>query len=92
MIGLIVVGNPEATVITSSPFLICLSPSSGAVKTENAIRLALEPEFTKWAYFTPIHSAKFFSNSLENLPVVSQKSSIASVKDCISFSSYTRDA
>ena len=90
--GVIVVGNPHATVITSSPLLICLSPNSGAVKTENAIRFADEPLFTRCANLTPIHSAKFFSNSLENLPVVSQKSSIASVKLCISFSSYTRDA
>ena len=36
--GVIVVGNPQATVIISSPFLICLSPSSGAVKTINAIK------------------------------------------------------
>ena len=40
----------------------------------------------------PIHSPKFFSNSLQNLPVVSQKSRVASVSACISFSSKTRDA
>ena len=60
--GATVVGNPQATVITSSPRLICLSPSSGAVNTLNAIKFAEEPEFTKCAYFTPIHLANCFSN------------------------------
>ena len=78
--------------ITSSPRLICLSPNSGAVSTENAIKFAEDPLLTKCANFTPIHSANFFSNSSENLPVVSQKSSIASVRLCISFSSYTLEA
>lgn len=40
MIGVTVVGKPQATVIISSPLLIWRSPSSGAVRTENAIRLA----------------------------------------------------
>ena len=78
--------------ITSSPRLICRSPSSGEVRTENAIRLADDPELTKCAYLTPIHEANSFSNSSEKRPVVNQKSSIASVNACISFSSKTRDA
>ena len=46
-IGATVVGKAQATVITSSPRLICRSPNSGAVKTENAMRLAEDPLFTK---------------------------------------------
>ena len=62
MAGVTVVGNPQATVITSSPFLICLSPSSGAVRAINAIRFADEPELTKCAYLAPIQLANSFSN------------------------------
>ena len=90
--GVTVVGKPHATVMTSSPRQICRSPSSGAVRTENAIRFAEEPLLTRCAYFTPIHSANFFSNSSEKRPVVSQKSSAASVSAHISFSSNTRAA
>ena len=57
-----------------------------------AIRLAEEPLFTRWAYFTPIQRANSFSNSSENRPVVNQKSRVASVKAHISFSSNTREA
>ena len=45
MIGLIVVGNPAATVITLSPGFYCLSPSWGDVSADNAKRFADEPEF-----------------------------------------------
>ena len=43
-IGLIVVGNPAATVITSSPGLMALEPSLGEVRLEKAIKLAEDPE------------------------------------------------
>src|SRR5574344_2615134 len=78
--GFTVVGNPHATVITSSPFLICRSPSSGAVSVVNARRFAEEPEFTRCAHLTPIHLAKSCSNAWAKRPVVSQKSSAASVR------------
>ena len=42
-IGLTVVGKPQATVITSSPGLIALSPSSGEVSAVMASRLAELP-------------------------------------------------
>ena len=60
--GVTVVGKPQATVMTSSPRLICRSPSSGAVRAEKAIRFAEEPLLTRCAYFTPIHAANSFSN------------------------------
>ena len=40
MIGFTVVGNPAATPITSSPFIIDLSPSFGEVNVEKATRFA----------------------------------------------------
>ena len=45
-IGLIVVGKPEATVITSSPFSNFLFPIFSDVRQESAIKLADEPELT----------------------------------------------
>ena len=47
--GVTVVGKAAATVITSSPRLICRSPSSGAVSVEKATKFAEEPLFTKLA-------------------------------------------
>src|SRR6202165_6191586 len=55
MIGLRVVGNPAATVITSSPglsaarapHLRALAASLGDVRVERASKLAEEPEFTR---------------------------------------------
>jgi hypothetical protein len=49
--GLTVVGNPAATVITSSPGFNCLSPSSGDVSAVNAKRFADEPEFVSKQLF-----------------------------------------
>src|SRR5664280_2416269 len=80
MIGLTVVGNPAANVITSSPGFSLRSPSLGEVKAENATRLADEPEFTNEQPRTPKNWAKRRSNSCANLPVVSQQSSPASTK------------
>ena len=57
------VGNPQATVITSSPFFILLSLRSGDVKASNAKRFADEPELTYETNFTPRYFANFFSNS-----------------------------
>ena len=80
MAGVTVVGKPQATVMISSPFLIWRSPSSGAVSAMKAIRLAEEPLLTRWANLTPIHLANSFSNRSAKRPVVSQKSSVASVR------------
>ena len=74
IIGLIVVGNPMATVKTSSPVLSAFLPSFGLVSQLKAIRFAEDPEFTKSAYLLPTKSAMCFSNSLVNLPAVSQPS------------------
>ena len=63
MIGVTVVGKPQATVITSSPLFTCLSPKRGDVKVINASKFALEPEFTSDTYFTPNCFAKSLSNS-----------------------------
>ena len=46
IIGATVVGNPAATVITSSPRFTLRSPSSGEVNAINARRFAEEPELT----------------------------------------------
>ena len=88
-IGAIVVGNPQATVITSSPLLIRRFPRLGEVSAMNAIRFAEEPLFTRCAHFTPSHCANSCSNRSANLPVVSQKSRDASIRADISFSSNT---
>ena len=61
--GETVVGNPAATVITSSPRAIRRSPSSGAVSVMKASRLAEEPEFTSRADCMPRYSASLRSNS-----------------------------
>src|SRR5208283_4542305 len=62
IIGATVVGKPVAAVITSSPLLILLSPSSGDVNAINARRLAEDPELTREQYFTP----RKFANSSSN--------------------------
>ena len=85
-------GNPAATVITSSPLLILLSPSSGDVRVINARRLAEEPELTSEQNLTPRYSAKFFSNSSVYLPDVSQNSRALSTRLAISSLSYTLEA
>ena len=48
-----------ATPITSSPFLIALSPSFGDVNVLKATKLAEDPEFTERQYFTPKKAANF---------------------------------
>jgi len=62
MIGVTVVGNPQATVITSSPFFIRRSPNSGEVNVIKANKFAEDPEFVREQYLIPSQSAKRFSN------------------------------
>ena len=63
-IGFMVVGNPAATVITSSKGFIALSLSLGEVKVEKAIKLAEEPELTVINCLVPINLASSFSKFL----------------------------
>ena len=53
MIGATVVGNPAATVMTSSPGRMARLPSNGEVRAINASRFAEEPELTNAQYFVP---------------------------------------
>ena len=46
-IGLTVVGNDAANVITSSPSIIARFPNTREVRAESANRFALEPELTR---------------------------------------------
>ena len=85
--GVTVVGKPAATVITSSPLLICRSPKRGEVRVIKAVRFAEEPEFTREQYRTPRYSASFFSNSSVYRPEVSQNSREESTRFTISFRS-----
>ncbi len=80
-------GKPQATVITSSPGFNLLLFNLGEVSDESAKRFAEEPEFTSIQYFKPKNLAKSSSNCLAYLPAVSQKSSEASTRLVISFSS-----
>src|ERR1700738_1545085 len=78
MIGLTVVGNPAATVITSSPGFNRRSPSLGEVRALTATRLADEPELTRDALRTPTKRASLRSKSSANRPVVNHASSAES--------------
>src|SRR6516162_48990 len=89
MIGLIVVGKPAATVITSSPGFSLRSPSFGEVRALTATRLADEPELTREAERTPTKRASFLSNSLANRPVVNHASRAESTTDPRSLPSMT---
>lgn len=80
MIGLIVVGKPAATVITSLPGL--------SFNAERANRLAEEPELTTSVYLTPKYLLNRSWNNLEYLPSVHQPSNAASTILMSSFSSY----
>ena len=53
MAGATVVGNPQATVIISSPLFTLRSPSKWEVSVMKASRLAEEPEFTREQKRTP---------------------------------------
>ena len=89
-IGLTVVGKPAATVITSSPGRSARSPSSSASQRAQRQQVrADDPQLTRTALRTPIHRANSRSNCAANRPVVSQKSSEASTRCCISSASNT---
>ena len=68
--GATVVGNPAATVMTSSPGKILFPFSKGEVSAIKASKLAEDPEFTSEQYFTPKNSEKSFSNLSAYFPVV----------------------
>src|SRR5579872_1838044 len=87
--GLMVVGKPAATVITSSPGLSRRSPNFGDVRALMARRLADEPELTKDAQRTPTKRASLRSNSSAKRPVVNQQSKAASTTELRSFPSIT---
>ena len=78
-IGFTVVGNPLATVITSSPFFMARLPSFGEVSADIANKFALEPELTDRANFAPSFLANVSSKASLNLPAVSHISSDASI-------------
>ena len=82
--GVTVVGNPQATVMISSPRFTRRSPKRGEVRVMNASRFAEEPEFTREQNLTPRYSPSFFSNSSVNLPEVSQNSRALSTRFTIS--------
>src|SRR5665647_1249513 len=90
MIGAIVVGNPQATVMTSSPGIMRRSSSEGDVSAIKARRLADDPELVNEQYERPRYLAKSDSNCAQYFPEVSQKSSEESTRDTISFSSKYR--
>ena len=64
--GATVLGNPAATVITSSPGFSLRSPSLGDVSAVSATRLADDPEFTNRVSDTSRYSAMPASNSSVN--------------------------
>src|ERR1700722_18261292 len=80
MIGLTVVGNPAATVMTSSPADSLREPSDGDVRHDSAARLADEPELTREAERTPMKAANSRSNCAAKRPVVNQTSNEASTR------------
>ncbi len=88
-IGLTVVGNPAATVITSSPGLSWRSPSLAEQSADSATRLAEEPELTSDAERTPTKRASLRSNSFAQRPVVNQASRPDSTTAQISSASIT---
>jgi len=87
MIGAIVVGNPAATVITSSHFFSCLSHNSLAVKAVIAKRLAELQELVVIRCLIDKNSASFFSNISFHLPSVRWQSMTDSIMYSNSFSS-----
>jgi len=90
MMGFSVVGNPAATVMTSSPGVRRSSPSTGDVSAESASRFAEDPELQRMPKRVPTQRAIFASNWSANRPAVSQKSSDASVTSLRSDASNTR--
>ncbi len=80
------VGNPAATVMTSSPGERRRSPSWWLVSAATASRFADDPEFTSRACFTPYQSASSVSSRRCQRPAVSQNSAEASARFAISSS------
>ena len=74
------VGNPIATVNTSSPGRRASFPNLGLVRALKATKLALEPLFTKRAERVPTYLLNSRSNSSVNLPAVSHPSSDESTR------------
>ena len=72
-----VVGNPAATVKTSSPGLRARSPNFELVNAVKASKLADDPELTIDAWRMPTVLAKRLSNCSVYGPEVSQKSKLA---------------
>src|SRR5579872_992434 len=87
--GLTVVGNPAATVITSSPGRSLRSPSLGEVRALRATRFAEEPEFTSEAHRTPTKRASLRSKSSAKRPAVNQQSRAESTTQDKSLESIT---
>src|SRR3989338_601992 len=87
--GLTVVGNPAATVITSSPGCSRFVPSCFDVSALSATRFAEDPELTRETYRTQSKSLNRFSNSFANLPSVHHPSRTASMAFEISRESNT---
>jgi hypothetical protein len=84
-----VVGKPAATLITSSPLLIALSPNLGEVKVAKATKLADDPELTVIRDLIPINSDNAFSKFLLKRPVVNHPSNEASTIYCNSVAPIT---
>jgi hypothetical protein len=82
-----VVGNPAATVITSSHFFSCLSHNSLAVSAVIAKRLAELQELVVITCLIDKNSASFFSNISFHLPSVRWQCITASIIYSNSFSS-----
>jgi hypothetical protein len=82
--GFTVVGNPAATVMTSSPFSRGLCFMLFSMEEPNeliATKLALDPLLTRIeGTFLPKYSDNLDSNSLENRPAVSHMSKEASTR------------
>ena len=88
-IGATVVGNPAATVITSSPGLIRSSPSFHEVSVEKANKFAADPETVSLESFLPNFLASSGSKRDANLPAVNHMSSDASMRCAQSSASNT---
>jgi len=78
-VGAIVVGNPAATPITSSPGRRRFSPHSGEVNAVSARRLAEEPLLHSITSRAPRKPARSCATACVNRPSVHQPSSAASI-------------
>ena len=90
MIGLTVVGNPAATVSTSSPGRERALPEPGEVSADSASRLADDPELHEDRVPHADERARPRSSDCAKRPAVSQKSSAESTSETTSSASKTR--